>query len=92
MTIVEPEAGDRLGGDTLRRETDERWRELCERVVREQDPEKFEAAILELLEVLERDNQGRHDAGLGPTDPKAGQVKLSGGLGVHLRGYTSHAC
>jgi hypothetical protein len=43
----------------LQRETEERWRELCERVVREQDPEKFETAILELLEVLENDDQRR---------------------------------
>jgi hypothetical protein len=42
-----------FGGDTLRGETKERWRELCERVVSEQDPDRFEATIQELLQVLE---------------------------------------
>jgi hypothetical protein len=64
---LEPEPGDRLGGDTLQRETKERWRELCERIVGEHDPERFDAKILELLEVLERDEQRRHDLGLRVT-------------------------
>jgi hypothetical protein len=51
----------------LQRETKERWRELCERIVREHDPERFDAEILELLEVLERDEQRRLDAGLRVT-------------------------
>jgi hypothetical protein len=51
----------------LQRETKERWRELCERIVCEHDPERFDAKILELLEVLERDEQRRHDAGLRVT-------------------------
>ena len=37
----------------MRGEAKERWRELCERVVSEQDPERFEATLQELLEVLE---------------------------------------
>lgn len=37
----------------LRGETKERWRELCERAVFEQDPDTFEATIQELLQVLE---------------------------------------
>ena len=37
----------------LRGKSKERWRELCERVVSEQDPERFEATLQELLEVLE---------------------------------------
>ena len=37
----------------MRGETKERWRELCERVVSEQDPDRFEATIQELLQVLE---------------------------------------
>jgi hypothetical protein len=37
----------------LRDETKERWRELCERVISEQDPDRFEATIRELLKVLE---------------------------------------
>ena len=48
----------------MQRETKERWRELCEWIVREHDPERFDANILELLEVLESDEQRRHDAGL----------------------------
>jgi hypothetical protein len=34
-------------------ETKERWRELCERVVVEQDPDRFLTTIQELLQVLE---------------------------------------
>ena len=48
----------------MQRETKERWRELCERIVREQDPERFDAAILELLQVLEQDDQRRPKATL----------------------------
>ena len=43
-------------------ETKERWRELCERIVREQDPERFEATILELLKELEQDDRRRRNA------------------------------
>jgi hypothetical protein len=51
----------KFGGDTLQVETKERWRELCERIVHEQDPIRFEAAIRELLQVLEeRDRQQRN--------------------------------
>ena len=38
---------------TLRGETKERWRELCERIVVEQDPDKLLTTIEELLQVLE---------------------------------------
>lgn len=34
-------------------EPKERWRELCERAVVEQDPERFLTTIQELLQVLE---------------------------------------
>jgi hypothetical protein len=67
----QPEPGDRFGGGTLQGETKERWRELCERIVREQDPVRFDATIRELLEVLER----RPDAGLGvPLTEKPGKL------------------
>ena len=46
----------------MQRETKERWRELCERIVREQDPERFDATILELLKELEQDDQRRRNA------------------------------
>ena len=46
----------------MQRETKERWRELCERIVREQDPERFEATILELLKELEQDDRRRRNA------------------------------
>jgi hypothetical protein len=50
----------------LRGETKERWRELCERVVVEQDPARFLATIQELLQVLEEKEERRHNAtGLG---------------------------
>jgi hypothetical protein len=38
---------------TLRGETKERWRELCERAIVEQDPDRFVATIQELLQELE---------------------------------------
>jgi len=47
-----------FGGDTpLRGETKERWRELCEEAVVEQDPDKFLATIQELLQVLEEKDE-----------------------------------
>lgn len=49
----------------LRGETKERWRELCERAVVEQDPDKFLATIQELLRLLEhREERRRSPAGL----------------------------
>jgi hypothetical protein len=42
---------------TLRGETKERWRELCERAVVEQDPDRFLTTIQELLQVLEEREQ-----------------------------------
>jgi len=45
----------------LRGETKERWKELCERAVAEHDPDRFVAAIQELLQVLEnREKQRRN--------------------------------
>jgi hypothetical protein len=54
----------RSGGDTVHGETKERWRELCERVVAEKDPVRFEVAIQELLEVLEEQDHWRLNPGL----------------------------
>lgn len=45
----------------MRDETKERWRELCERAIIEQDPERFVATIQELLEALE-DRERRRGA------------------------------
>ena len=50
-----------FGGDTLRGETKERWRELCEELIVEQDPDKFLARIEELLDVLEDREQRQRD-------------------------------
>ena len=55
-------AGAQFGGETLRGETKERWKELCERAVVEQDPDRFVATIQELLQVLEDREERRHDA------------------------------
>jgi hypothetical protein len=68
----------------LQRETKERWRELCEQIVREHDPERFDATILELFEVLERNERRRHDAGLRVSLIDKPQVEFSGGLGVQV--------
>jgi hypothetical protein len=43
----------------VRDQTKERWRELCERAIVEQDPQRFVATIQELLEVLEGDREER---------------------------------
>ena len=48
-----------LEAKPLRGETKERWRELCERAVDEQDPDRFVATIQELLQVLEDDREER---------------------------------
>lgn len=45
----------------LRGETKERWRELCEQAILEQDPDKFLATIEELLEVLEDREERRRN-------------------------------
>jgi len=42
----------------MRGETKERWKELCERALVEQDSERFLATIQELLQALD-DNQER---------------------------------
>jgi len=50
-----------VGGDTLRGETKERWKELCERAVVEQDPARFVATIQELLQALENREERRRN-------------------------------
>ena len=47
----------------MRGEAKERWRELCERAVVEQDPDRFLTTIQQLLQVLEEREQTavRHD-------------------------------
>ena len=54
--------GSEFGGDTLRGETKERWRELCEQVVFEQDPDRFVATIQELIQVLDDNEERRRKA------------------------------
>ena len=49
--------GSQFGGDTLRGETKERWRELCERAIVERDPDRFVDIIQELLQVLEQERK-----------------------------------
>lgn len=43
----------------MRDPTKERWRELCERAIVEQDPQRFVTTIRELLEVLKDDREER---------------------------------
>jgi hypothetical protein len=45
----------------LRGKTKERWREICERAVVEQDPDRFVTMIQELLRVLEDDEERRRN-------------------------------
>lgn len=46
----------------MRGEAKERWKELCERAVVEQDPDRFVATIQELLQVLEDREERRRNA------------------------------
>lgn len=66
----------------MRGETKERWRELCERAVIEQDPNKFVATIQELLQVLE-DRERRRKALESPMPPDQNDPNLSCPLGDH---------
>ncbi len=43
----------------MRGKTKERWKEICERAVVEQDPDRFVATIQELLQVLEDEEEQR---------------------------------
>lgn len=54
----------------LRDETKERWRELCEQVIVEQDPDKFLATIQELLDILEDREERQRDAARSRTPRK----------------------
>ena len=55
------ELGVQFGGESLRGETKERWRELCERAVVEEDPGRFVATIQELLQELEEKEERRRN-------------------------------
>ena len=63
----------------LRGETKERWRELCERAVVEQDPDRFVATIQELIQVLEdREERRRNSTALQrPPDEKPAKLSCS---------------
>jgi hypothetical protein len=66
-----------FGGDTLRSETSERWRVLCERAIVERNPDRFLATIQELLQELEHKEERRRKA----TGLEMPQVKrLTSGL------------
>jgi hypothetical protein len=58
----EPEPSAYFGGDTLPVKTKERWRELCEQAVVEQDRDRFIATIQQLIQVLEDDQERRRNA------------------------------
>jgi hypothetical protein len=60
--MLRTELGVQFGGETLRGETKERWRELCERAVIEQDPNRFVATIQELIQELEEKEERRRAA------------------------------
>jgi hypothetical protein len=60
----------------MRGETKERWRELCERAVVEQDPNKFVATIQELLQVLE-DRERQRKAPEAPIPHDKNESNLS---------------
>jgi hypothetical protein len=52
-------------------ETKKRWRELCERAMAEQDPDRFESTIQELLQALEeKDKTQRNAADTAPRQPQ----------------------
>jgi hypothetical protein len=61
----------------LRGKTKERWKEICERAVVEQDPDRFVATIQELLQELEdEEEQPRNPTGLQEPPPEE-PAKLS---------------
>lgn len=66
-----------LEAKPLRGETKERWRELCERAVDEQDPDRFVATIQELLQVLEDREERRRNATMSPVPLDEEPVNLS---------------
>ena len=61
----------------MRGKTKERWKEICERAVVEQDPDRFVATIQELLQELEdEEEQPRNPT--GPQQPPSEKpAKLS---------------
>jgi hypothetical protein len=61
----------------LRGETKERWRELCERAVVEQDPDRFVATIQELIQVLEDREERRRNSTALQRPPGEKPAKLS---------------
>jgi hypothetical protein len=67
--MLRTELGVQFGGETLRGETKERWRELCERAVIEQDPNRFVATIEELLQELEEKEEQRRNTPRLPLSP-----------------------
>ncbi|MGA8500744.1 MAG: hypothetical protein WB683_04295 [Candidatus Sulfotelmatobacter sp.] len=67
-------------------ETKERWRELCEQAIFEQDPDRFIATIQELIQVLDDNEERRRKATGLPVPPieKASPVELSGSLSTQV--------
>ncbi len=68
----------------MRGETKERWRELCERVVVEHDPGRFEATIQELLRVLEGREQMAAQQGTHAAQRKAYQYMFVSALSSRI--------
>jgi hypothetical protein len=73
---------------TLRGEAKERWRELCERAVVEQDPDRFLTTIQQLLQVLEEREQNGSATRRGP---RASQRKTLPNLPSRLSTRISQA-
>jgi hypothetical protein len=61
----------------LRGKTKERWKEICERAVDEQDPDRFVATIQELLQELEDDEKQRPNSTGLQEPPSEKPAKLS---------------
>jgi hypothetical protein len=61
----------------LRGKTKERWKEICERAVDEQDPDRFVATIQELLQELEDDEKQRPNSTGWQEPPSEKPAKLS---------------
>jgi hypothetical protein len=86
VRIVEPKPRVYLEVTPLRGETKERWRELCERAVVEEDPDRFLAIIRELIQVLEDNEERRRNAtGLrAPPSEKPADLTCSVNLSTHV--------
>jgi hypothetical protein len=77
VRIVDRSQIPHSGGDSLRGETTECWRQLCKRAVVEQDPDRCISTIQEPLQVLEGNEERRRNATRLRVPPREKPAQLS---------------